>query len=153
MLREAPMGRITTPVTVGNILDPGSEIACTALVDTGAYCLTLPASWKPRLGSLSMARTIALEMADHRTVVGEICGPVWIRIGDFEPISSEVLFIEMESPDGHEPLLGYVTLEQAGLIVDMVGRRLVRAPYLDLKGMRRQAGSVIAAPFYSSTPG
>ncbi len=133
------MGRITTPVTVGNILDPGSEIACTALVDTGAYCLTLPVSWKPRLGSLPMARTVALETADHRTVPGEICGPVRIRIDDFDAIAGEVLFIQMEAVDGCEPLLGYVTLEQAGLIVDMVGRRLMHAPYLDLKGMRRQA--------------
>jgi len=32
-----------------------------------------------------------------------------------------------------EPLLGYITLEQAGIVVDMVGHRLGRIPHFDLK--------------------
>jgi hypothetical protein len=41
-----------------------------------------------------------------------------------------------------EPLLGYVTLEQAGPVVDMVGHRLVRLPRLDLKQATGARGSV-----------
>jgi hypothetical protein len=131
------MGRIITPVTVSNFVDPGSEIVCDALVDTGAYCLTLPASWKPRLGTLAMSRQVELETADHRTVSGEICGPVRIRISAFDVIAGEVLFTDMEPSDGrYEPLVGYITLEQAGLAVDVVGHRLIRVPRLDLKRSR-----------------
>jgi len=134
------MGRIVTEVTVGNLAEPSHEIRCDALVDTGAYCLTLPAAWKARLGALAMSRPVSVETADHRLLSGEICGPVRIQIARFDVIAGEVLFTEMDPPDGrHEPLLGYLTLEQAGLVVDVVGRRLVRLPHLDLKRARRAA--------------
>jgi len=43
----------------------------------------------------------------------------------------------MEAEDGrYEPLIGYITLEQARLVVDMVGHRLVRLPHVDLKRQR-----------------
>ena len=46
----------------------------------------------------------------------------------------------MEPEDGHcEPLLGCITLEQSGLVVDMLGHRLVRVPHLDLKRACRRA--------------
>ena len=35
----------------------------------------------------------------------------------------------------YEPLLGYITLEQARLVVDMVGHRLVHLPHVDLKSV------------------
>jgi hypothetical protein len=55
-------------------------------------------------------------------------------IDGFDAIGGEVLFLDMAPIDGRiVPLLGYVTLEQAGLVVDMVGHRLVRLPRLDLK--------------------
>jgi hypothetical protein len=56
----------------------------------------------------------------------------------------------MEPRDGHyEPLLGYVTLEQAGIAVDGVGHRLLHVPHLDLKraaGRRTPDGSVALPP-------
>ena len=131
------MGRILTSLTVGNLAEPGTEIRCDALVDTGAYCLTLPKAWKERLGALPMSRSIPVEMADHRVVAGEICGPVRIQIDGFDAIAGEVLFLGMAPEDGrYEPLVGYITLEQANVIVDMVGHRLVRAPHVDLKTTR-----------------
>ena len=134
------MGRIVTSVTVGNIIQAGREIRCDALVDTGAYCLTLPAVWKERLGALPMSRVAEAEMADHRVVQGEICGPVRIQIDAFDAIAGEVLFLEMAPEDGlYEPLIGYITLEQSRLVVDMVGHRLVRLPHVDLKPVRRVA--------------
>ncbi len=79
-------------------------------------------------------------MADHRVVQGEICGPVRIRIDAFDAIAGEVLFLEMAPEDGrYEPLIGYITLEQSRLVVDMVGHRLVRLPHVDLKPVRRVA--------------
>ena len=131
------MGRIVTSVTVANIVEAGHELRCDALVDTGAYCLTLPAAWKPRLGALPMSRAVEAELANHRIVPGEICGPVRIQIDGFDAIAGEVLFLDMEVEDGrYEPLIGYITLEQARLAVDMVGHRLVRLPHVDLKPQR-----------------
>jgi predicted aspartyl protease len=128
------MGRIQTSVAVSNPAEPGHEIVCDALVDTGAFCLTLPSSWKNRLGTLPLSRTVEVETADQRVVRAEVAGPVVIRIERFDAFAGEVLFLDMEPVDGRvEPLLGYVTLEQAGLVVDMVGHRLVRLPRLDLK--------------------
>lgn len=128
------MGRILVPIAVANPADPGHEVTCDALVDTGAFCLTLPSSWRGRLGALPMSRHVEVETADHRVVRGEVVGPVVIRLAGFDPIAGEVLFIDMEPADGQAvPLVGYVTLEQAGLVVDMVGHRLVRLPRMDLK--------------------
>jgi hypothetical protein len=75
-----------------------------------------------------------VETADHRTVDGEIAGPVTIQVEGFDAIAGEVLFMSVESGEGRfEPLLGYITLEQAGIVVDMVGHRLIRVPHFDLK--------------------
>jgi len=87
-----------------------------------------------------MSRAVEAGMADHRVVQGERCGPVRIRIDAFDAIAGEVLFLEMAPEDGrYEPLIGYITLEQSRLVVDMVGHRLVRLPHVDLKPVRRVA--------------
>jgi hypothetical protein len=76
-------------------------------------------NFKERLGPLAVARPVALQKADHRVLV---------------------LFMDMELADGrYEPLLGYLTLEQCGIMVDMVGRRLANVPHLDLKSACRAA--------------
>jgi predicted aspartyl protease len=134
------MGRIMTTVRVGNFADPECEISCEALVDTGAYCLTLPRSWKARLGWLPLCTEIDLELADRSPVRGEICGPVRIQIDRFRPFSGDVLFVETQPPGGvFEPLVGYLALEGAGVVVDMVGHRLVPVKVFDLKRACRAA--------------
>lgn len=128
------MGRITTPVTIRNTLDPSREIRIDALVDTGAGWLTLPAAWRDRLGILPMIRTEQLETADQRVISGIVCGPVTIQIEGFRPIVTEVIFMEMEARDGHyDALLGYLVLEQSSAVVDMVEHRLVPVRYVDAK--------------------
>jgi predicted aspartyl protease len=128
------MGRIIASVVVENILDPSRSLRCDALVDTGASHLVLPRAWKERLGELPITRTVAVETATQATADAEVCGPVKIQIEGFPPISSEVLFVEMEPTDrGYAPLLGYIVLEQSQAAVDMLGHRLVRVGYLDLK--------------------
>jgi|SRR5882724_196240 len=102
------MGRILTHVTIVNALDPAREVSCQALVDTGAWSLMLPRAWKERLGAFQMTRTVEMVTADQRVVSGEVCGPVTVRIEGFEPISSEVTFVDMEPEGGrYRPLLGY----------------------------------------------
>jgi len=129
------MGRIHVAVSVESVLQPECALRFDALVDTGAYCLTLPAAWKERLGALPFCSEADLETADGRVVCGEVCGPVAIRIEGFRTIVGEVLFVaEAEGSEGQmEPLLGYLTLEQAGVAVDLVRHRLMKVPHLDLK--------------------
>src|SRR5947199_9757399 len=104
---EGPMGRIMTSVTAGSFTEPGHEIRSDALVDTGAYCLMLPAAWKPRLGPLPICRPVEVELADHRTASGEMCGPVRIQIAGFAPFAGEVLVLDVqEASGGIEVLVG-----------------------------------------------
>ena len=65
---------------------------------------------------------MACETARQERVQAEICGPVEIRIEGFEPVFSEVLFIEMQASEGqYQPLIGYIVLEQSQAAVDMLG--------------------------------
>ena len=110
-------------------------------IDTGAWGLQLPRAWKERLGTLQVLRTVELVTADQRVVTGEVCGPVTIRIEGFEPVWSEVTFVEMELESGrYAPLLGYTVLEQAGVAVDVVGGRLLKIPHLDLRAASGATG-------------
>jgi predicted aspartyl protease len=107
-------------------------------VDTGAWGLMLPRAWKEQLGSFPVVRTVEMVTADHRVVTGEVCGPATIRIEGFEPVSSEVTFVDMELESGrYDPLLGYTVLEQAGIAVDPVGHRLLKIPHMDLRAASR----------------
>lgn len=128
------MGRIITPVRITNALDPSYEIQCDVLVDTGAAPLVLPQAWKDRLGKLGSSQTKEFELADQKTILGEVAGPVQIQIEGFRSIYNEVVFLDMEPVEGrYEPLLGYLILEQSNVAVDMVGHRLVPVKYIDLK--------------------
>ncbi len=140
-LRDKAMGRIITPITVSSLFEPGREITCEAVVDTGAYCLTLPAAWKDRLGPTPMVETVDAELADRQVVSGELRAPLRIQIAGFRPIAGEVLFIEMPPDDkgNYAPLIGYITLEQSRAAVDMVEHRLRPIPRVDLKRALRAA--------------
>ncbi|TKJ35276.1 MAG: hypothetical protein CEE38_15730 [Planctomycetes bacterium B3_Pla] len=128
------MGRIVAKVTVANPVDKSKSRTFDALVDTGASMLTLPTNWKKDLGDLAETRIAKVEFADQNIREIEICGPVSIQIEGFQKIFSEVAFLEMNTSDGmYEPLIGYIPLEQSGILVDMLGHRLKAAKYLDLK--------------------
>ena len=135
------MGQVTTWITVGSIFAAGREMQCKALVDTGAYCLTLPAVWRDRFGTLPMSEIVEVEMADGRVEKSELCGPLKIRIADFSAFAGNALFIDMPLDDegNYVPLIGYMTLEGARVAVDVVAHRLRRIPRVDLKRARRAA--------------
>lgn len=128
------MGRIITSVKIENLFFPDKKIRCDALVDTGASHMTLPSAWRDRLGELQEARRVRLELATQAPAEGVVCGPVRIQIEGFEPVFSEILFIDMEPENGDfEPLIGYIVLEQSQAAVDMLGHRLIHVKRLDLK--------------------
>lgn len=132
--RKVDMGKIVVSVTIQNTLSPERSILCEAMVDTGAMHMTLPMAWKDQLGDIQVLEEVDVETADQRILPGEICGPVMISIAGFRAVSCEVLFIDMESPEGsYEPLIGYLVLEAIPVAVDMLGHRLVPVRYVDLK--------------------
>ena len=128
------MGRIIAQTRVTNLFDEDKSIQCGMLVDTGVGALILPAVWKERLGSFRYSESIDPQKANGEVLQGDACWPVEIEIEGFRPVSNEVLFLDMgEDEAAHEPLLGYVVLEQAQAAVDMLGHRLVPVRYIDLK--------------------
>ena len=105
--------------TIGLAARPGGppeEIA--ALVDTGATHTLVPAPILRRLGVEPIRRQTFL-IADGSRVEREV-GWLLVRIGG-EESPTVVVFGDEDA----EPLLGAVTLEEFGLGVDPVGRRLV----------------------------
>lgn len=128
------MGRIVSNVKITNLFEKESVISCDALVDTGAAYMVLPIAWEKRIGKIDTIRHIDCETATQEIVKGEVCGPVEIKIEGFEPVYSEVLFLDMNPVDGvYEPLIGYIVLEQSQVAVDMLGHRLVHVKKADLK--------------------
>lgn len=128
------MGRINVETTIENGTDATLSIRCDALVDTGAAYLTLPNAWRDRLGGLKRLDTVDVQVTNQAVISGEICGPVLLRMERFQPVLTEVLFIDMDPTDGrYEPLIGYIPLEQAQAVVDLVGHRLVKVSLVDLK--------------------
>ena len=105
--------------TIGLATRPGGppeEIA--ALVDTGATYTLVPAPILRRLGVEPIRRQTFL-IADGSRVEREV-GWLLVRIGG-EESPTVVVFGDEDA----EPLLGAVTLEEFGLGVDPVRRRLV----------------------------
>ena len=104
---------------IGLATEPdGPSEAITALVDTGATYTLVPAPILRRLGVEPIGRQTFL-IADGSRVEREI-GEVTILLGDRRR-TTVVVF----GDDGAEPLLGAVTMEEFGLGVDPVRRRLV----------------------------
>lgn len=128
------MGRIIAQTRVTNLFDEDKSIHCGMLVDTGAGALIMPSAWKERLGECRYSEPIELQMANGKVLRGETCWPVKIEIEGFRPVSNEIVFLDMGDDEAdHEPLLGYVVLEQAQAAVDMLGHRLVPVRYMDMK--------------------
>ncbi|HSH37526.1 MAG TPA: hypothetical protein VK993_01965 [Chthoniobacterales bacterium] len=126
------MGRIVTRVTIENPLAPTKRIETDALVDTGAFMLTLPKAWQSRLGTLE-TRDLEVFTAQQDRVAAQVGGPVRIQLAGFPRISGEVCFLDMAAGEEPEPLVGYITLKQSQAAVDKVGHRLTHIRYMDMK--------------------
>jgi predicted aspartyl protease len=129
------MGRIVAQVKLTNFTDPNKTLSVSALVDTGAAYITLPNAWRDSLGEVEKLAEIDVELANQSITKGDVCGPIRARIGEFRPIMTEVLFLDMEPNEAgeYEPLIGYIALEQSSAAVDMLGHRLVHVKRVDLK--------------------
>lgn len=101
--------------------EDGEFFEVSALVDTGATYSSLPAEFLARLGvEPSEQRPFILANGQRVSY-----GIAWVRVRlDGREQPTPVIFGER----GSEPLLGAVTLEEFGLGVDPVNRRLVPMP-------------------------
>ncbi len=110
------MGTFRVQVEVG---DPEGKRFETvdALVDTGATNTTLPSPLLIDLGVTPYTTTV-FELADGRELELGV-GRTWVRV-DGQQEFTQVVFAGKET----EPILGAVTLEEMGLAVDPVRRRL-----------------------------
>jgi len=89
-----------------------------ALVDTGATNTALPASLLNGLGVTPQTTTV-FQLADGRELELGV-GRTWVKV-DGKQEFTQVVFAAEET----EPLLGAITLEEMGLGVDPVQRRLL----------------------------
>jgi clan AA aspartic protease len=120
------MGAFRVHIEVGDREGQRFE-ALDALVDTGATYTRVPRSILQRLGHAPEEER-GFILADGREVT---YGLSWVAVrieGRVHP--TPVVF----GDEGTEPLLGVVTLEESGLGVDAVSRRLVPTP-ASLKGL------------------
>ena len=118
------MGTFRVRIDVGDLQGTRYE-AVDALVDTGASHTAAPASFLRRLG-IEPYQKGSFQLADGRLVELDI-GHTWVRV-DGEQAITQVVFAE----EGTQPLLGAVTLEQLGLGIDPIRRRLMPVPRLQM---------------------
>ena|SRR3989454_3780623 len=117
------MGEVRVDVVVSNPRTGAQSEGVTALADTGATLTVIPADILRRLG-ISTLRRISLVLADGRRAERDV-GDAAVAVNG-EAVPCRVVFGEA----GDAILLGLTVLEQLGLAVDPVQRRLVPTDFL-----------------------
>ncbi len=110
------MGAFRVQIEVGDPEGKRFEVV-DALVDTGATNTTLPSELLKALGVAPYTTTV-FELADGRQLQLGV-GRTWVKV-DGQQEFTQVVF----AGERTEPILGAVTLEEMGLAVDPVKRRL-----------------------------
>jgi len=117
------MGEVRVQITVANPRTGTQSGELTALADTGATLTVVPGMVLQQLG-IQRLRRISLVLADGRRIERDAGDALVGLNGDAVP--ARVIFGEPDDPI----LLGLTVLEQLGLAVDPVQRRLVPTDYL-----------------------
>lgn len=116
------MGHFRQRVEIGDLAGKKFEVI-EALVDTGATYNWVPRPVLERLGVKPAFKREFL-MADGKMIQRDV-GQVMVRL------NGQTLYtIAIFGDEGSQPLLGVVTLEEFGLGVDTVNRRLIPVPGL-----------------------
>lgn len=117
------MGEVRVPIMIENPRTGGRSDELIALADTGATLTLVPATVLRQLG-IEPIGSVPVVLADGRRVTRKVGNAVIAIDGDSAPC--RVLFGEADDA----VLLGLTVLEQVGLAVDPVQRRLVPADFL-----------------------
>ena len=109
-------------VKVTNLFDPKKSIEMEAVIDTGATMLVLPQNIINEL-NLRKMREVKVRCANSKTEIKPIYGIVTVemcgRAGEFNVLAE---------PEGAQPLVGQIILEQLDLIVDPSTRKVIPNP-------------------------
>ena len=117
------MGQVRVEIVVMNPRTGARSEEVTALADTGATLTVVPAEVLRTLG-VQKFRTVFLVLADGRRAERDV-GEAAVAVNG-ESVPCRVVFGE----SGDAVLLGLTVLEQLGLAVDPVQRRLVPTDFL-----------------------
>ena len=117
------MGSVHVTIWVGNPAKPSEAVSCEVLADTGATLTILPGSLLEQLG-LRPEKTLEFVLADGRELRRPV-GEARVAVNG-DAVTARVVFGE----PGDAALLGLAVLEELGLAVDPVNRRLVPAKFL-----------------------
>ncbi len=117
------MGEVRVQITVINPRTGARSEEITALADTGATLTVVAGSLLERLG-IEKVRRVSLVLADGRRAARDVGDAVVVVNGDSAPC--RIVFGQGEDA----ALLGLTVLEQLGLAVDPVQRRLVPTDFL-----------------------
>ena len=112
------MGITTISATVRNIDKPENKITAKFMVDTGAAYTVLPRKFVVKLG-LEPVKTQEFSLVDGTTVKRKL-GHAMVEI-DGEKSPSTVVLGEK----GDSALIGVITLENMGLMLDPFKRKLI----------------------------
>ena len=117
------MGEVHVQIAITNPRTGARSEEITALADTGATLTMIPGSLLERLG-IDKVRSMRFLLADGRRAARDVGDALVTLNGDSAPC--RVVF----GQSGDAALLGLTVLEQLGLAVDPVQRRLVPADFL-----------------------
>jgi len=116
------MGKVVEKIKIVNVFEPEKKVEVEAVIDTGATMLVLPQDIINKLNLRKMrevkvryANTEVEKKSIYGVVTVEICG----RAGEFNVLAE---------PEGAQPLVGQIILEQLDLIVDPSTRKVTPNP-------------------------
>jgi clan AA aspartic protease len=116
------MGKVIEKIKLTSLFDPAKSVEVEAVIDTGATMLVLPQNIVEAL-NLRKMREVSVRYANNKTEVKPIYGVVTVEIqgraGEFNVL---------EEPDGSQPLVGQVVLEQLDLVVEPTAKRVIPNP-------------------------
>jgi clan AA aspartic protease len=116
------MGKVMEKIRLTSLFEPTRSIEVEAVIDTGATMLVLPQELIDEL-DLRKMREARVRYTNNKTeiksiysvVTVEICG----RAGEFNVLGE---------PEGAQPLVGQIILEQLDVVVDPSTRKVVPNP-------------------------
>ena len=116
------MGKVIEKVKLINLFDPEKLVEVEAVIDTGATMLVLPQNIVDEL-NLRKMREVKVRYANNKTEIKSIYGVVTVemcgRAGEFNVLAE---------PEGTQPLVGQIILEQLDLIVDPSTKKVIPNP-------------------------
>ncbi len=116
------MGKVIEKIKITNLFEQTKSIEVEAVIDTGATMLVLPKNIVEEL-NLKKMREVNVRYANNKTEVKAVYGVVTVEIkgraGEFNILAE---------PEGSQPLVGQIILEQLDLVVDPSTRKVIPNP-------------------------